>query len=61
MIRVRENGDGARRYDVRLRGSNGRVVTKTFARRRAAERWERDQLAARDDGSWVDRRLGRQR
>lgn len=60
MIRVRENADGAKRYDVRLRGSNGRVVTKTFARRRAAERWERDQLAARDDGSWVDRRLGRQ-
>ena len=60
MIRVRENADGTKRYDVRLRGSNGRVVTKTFARRRAAERWERDQLAARDDGSWVDRRLGRQ-
>ncbi len=31
MIRVRENADGTKRYDVRLRGSNGRVVTKTFS------------------------------
>jgi len=60
MIRTRENADGTKRYDVRLRGSNGRVVTRTFQKLRAAERWERDQLAARDNGSWVDQRLGRQ-
>lgn len=60
MIRTRENADGTKRYDVRLRGSNGRVVTKTFTKLRTAERWERDQLSSRDDGTWVDQRLGRQ-
>lgn len=60
MIKVRELADGSMRYDVRIRGSNGRVVSRTFKMRRDAQRWQRDQLAARDDGSWVDQRLGRQ-
>ena len=61
MITAREIADGTRRYDARVRGSNGRVVTRSFKRRRDAERWQRDQCAARDSGTWVDQRLGRQR
>lgn len=53
MIRVCESADGTKRYDVRRRGSNGRVVTKTFARRQAAERRERDQLTARSNHTAV--------
>jgi hypothetical protein len=61
MITAREIADGSKRYDARVRGSNGRVITRSFQRRRDAERWHRDQCAARDAGTWVDQRLGRQR
>jgi integrase len=61
MITTRELADGTKRYDARVRGSNGRVVTRSFPRRRDAERWHRDQCAARDAGTWVDPHLGRQR
>ena len=36
-------------------------LARSFQRRRDAERWHRDQCAARDAGTWVDQRLGRQR
>ena len=60
MIRVRHLATGERRYDVRLRTPSGATVSRTFTKRRDAERWQRDQLADRDRGMWVDERLGRQ-
>ncbi len=60
MITIRELGDGKRRYDVRLRTAKGRVVTRTFRLRKDAERWQREQLDARDRGDWIDHRLGDQ-
>lgn len=60
MIRVRQLASGEQRYDVRLRTPTGRDVSRTFDRRRDAERWQRDQLADRDRGLWVDAQLGKQ-
>ena len=60
MIHVRELPNGQKRYDARLRGTTNRVVTRTFRLRKDAERWQRQQLDARDRGDWVDHRLGRQ-
>jgi integrase len=60
MIRVRQLANGDLRYDVRLRTPTGRSLSQTFLKRRDAERWQRDQLADRDRGLWVDTRLGKQ-
>lgn len=47
------NGD----LDVVHIGRSVRITTASALR--YIGHWERDQLAARDDRSWVDRRLGR--
>ena len=36
------------------------MVSRTFRLRKDAERWQREQLDARDRGDWVDHRLGKQ-
>jgi integrase len=51
--------DGKPRYDVRLRGPDGKAVIKTFARLDDAKRWEREKLRDRDRGDWVDPSAGR--
>lgn len=57
MITPRNTKSG-RRYDVRLRDPAGRVYTKTFATKRAAETFEAREKADRSRGSWVDPRRG---
>jgi integrase len=47
------------RYEVRLRGPDGRERSRTFRTRKAAETYERELLAQRDRGGWVDPRAGR--
>ena len=39
---------------MRLRRPDGSQYSETFATRKAADRWERDQLTSRDIGGWVD-------
>lgn len=56
MIQKRMTSRGVR-YDVRLRRPDGRVYTRTFVTRKDAERFERNELAARDRGDWIDPRL----
>ena len=41
-------------YDVRLRGADGRERCKTYKTRKEAERYERTQKTALDQGSWID-------
>lgn len=47
------------RYEVRLRGPDGRERSRTFRTRKAAETYERELLTQRDRGGWVDPRAGR--
>jgi hypothetical protein len=47
------------RYEVRSRGPDGRERSRTFRSRKAAETYERELLAQRDRGGWVDPRAGR--
>jgi integrase len=44
------------RYEVRLRGPDGRERSRSFRTRREAERYEREQRARFDRGSWIDPR-----
>lgn len=44
------------RYDVRLRGPDGRERSKSFRTRKDAERYEREQRTALDRGNWIDPR-----
>ncbi|MGD9701592.1 MAG: tyrosine-type recombinase/integrase [Acidimicrobiia bacterium] len=50
---------GEVRYDVRLRGPDGREVSRTFRTVKDAERFQREQLRNRDRGEWVDPAAGR--
>jgi hypothetical protein len=50
---------GDARYDVRLRGTDGRERSRTFRTRKDAERYERAQLTAKEQGAWVDPRAGK--
>ena len=56
-VQRRETKAGTR-WDVRLRDPAGRVYTRTFRTRRDAEAYERAELTARQQGMWVDPRLG---
>jgi integrase len=51
--------DGKPRHEARVRGPNGRVTTRTFRTRKAAQQWERDRLGERDSGRWVGLAGGR--
>jgi integrase len=50
---------GDARYEVRLRGRDGRERSRTFRTRKEAERYERAQHQALDSGLWVDPRSGK--
>lgn len=45
-------------YDVRLRGPDGREVSRTFRTRREADQFQATQVTARARGAWVDPRGG---
>lgn len=59
MIARRRTQNGETRYDVRLRGLDGREQSKTFRTRKEAERYERSQQTAMEQGLWVDPRGGK--
>jgi integrase len=58
-IAKRPTAAGAVRYEVRLRGPDGRERSRTFRTRKAAETYQRELLAQRDRGGWVDPKAGR--
>lgn len=51
--------DRAGRWQAKLVGPHGRIVSKTFDRRADAVRWHSEQLAARDRGQLIDPRSGK--
>lgn len=59
MIEKRSTRNGESRYEVRLRGADGKERSRTFRTKREAERYERAQHTALDQGLWVDPRSGR--
>lgn len=59
MIAKRRTRSGEVRYDVRYRGTDGKERSRTFRTRKEAERYERAQHTAIDQGVWVDPRSGR--
>ena len=58
-IAKRPTAAGAVRYEVRLRGPDGRERSRTFRTRKAAETYQRELLAQRDRGGRVDPKAGR--
>ncbi|MEM9893363.1 MAG: site-specific integrase [Actinomycetota bacterium] len=58
-IHRRETKNGTR-WDVRLRDPSGKGYAKTFRTKREAQAFERNELAARDQGTWVDPRDSKQ-
>ena len=59
MIEKRRTRRGEVRYEVRLRGTDGRERSRTFRTRKDAERYERSQHTAIEEGVWIDPRAGR--
>lgn len=59
MIDKRTTRSGEARYEVRLRGTDGKERSRTFRTKKEAERHERAQHAAIDSGLWIDPRAGR--
>ena len=59
MIDKRRTQRGEVRYDARFRGPDGKERSRTFRTRKEAERYERAQHTAIDQGLWVDPRSGR--
>ncbi|MFN7151040.1 MAG: tyrosine-type recombinase/integrase [Microthrixaceae bacterium] len=55
----RAYADGKPRWQVRLRRPDGSQYSETFTTRKAAERWERNQLTSQGNGGWVDPAAGR--
>jgi len=51
--------DGKPRWQVRIRRPDGSQYSDTFTTRKAAEKWERDQLTGQSNGGWVDPAAGR--
>jgi Phage integrase, N-terminal SAM-like domain/Phage integrase family len=56
VIKKRQTEKSGVRYDVRLRGPDGRERFKMFRTRKDAERYEREQRRAMDRGEWIDPR-----
>lgn len=54
MIDKRATHAGQARYEVRLRGIDGKERSRTFRTRREAESYERAQRTSIDHGLWVD-------
>lgn len=59
MIDKRRTRSGESRYEVRLRGLDGKERSRTFRTKKEAERYERAQQTAVDSGVWIDPRSGR--
>ncbi len=59
MIAKRTTKAGDVRYDVRLRGPDGKERSKTFRTKKEAERYVRSQQTAIDAGTWIDPAAGR--
>lgn len=59
MIEKRSTRNGESRYEVRLRGVDGKERCRTFRAKKEAERYERAQHTAIDQGLWIDPRSGR--
>jgi integrase len=59
LIDKRTTRTGESRYEVRLRGVDGKERSRTFRTKKEAERYERAQQGAIDQGQWVDPRSGR--
>ncbi|HEU5085130.1 MAG TPA: tyrosine-type recombinase/integrase [Acidimicrobiales bacterium] len=59
MITKKPTRSGEVRYEVRLRGPDGKERSRTFRTKKEAERHERNHHAAIDSGTWIDPRAGR--
>ena len=59
MITKKSTRSGEARYEVRLRGPDGKERSRTFRTKKEAERHERNHHAAVDAGTWIDPRAGR--
>lgn len=59
MIDKRRTRDGEVRYEVRLRGTDGKERSRTFRTKKEAERYERTQQTAIEHGLWIDPRAGK--
>ncbi len=59
MIEKHQTKAGQTRYEVRLRGADGRERSRTLRTRKEAERYERGQQTELDQGEWIDPRNGR--
>ncbi|MGH9036332.1 MAG: tyrosine-type recombinase/integrase, partial [Acidimicrobiia bacterium] len=59
MIEKRTTRNSESRYEVRFRGADGKERSRTFRTKKEAERYERAQHTAIDQGLWVDPRSGR--
>ncbi|MBW3651693.1 MAG: site-specific integrase [Actinobacteria bacterium] len=59
MIDKRRTRRGQSRYEVRLRGGDGKERSRTFRTKKEAERYERSQHTALEQGLWVDPRAGK--
>ncbi len=57
MIKKRSTRSGTR-YEVRVRGPDGRESSRTFRTRQEAITFERNALTERDRGAWIDPRRG---
>lgn len=57
MIERRTTASGDVRYEVRLRGPDGKERSRTFRTRSEARAFEASELAKRNRGDWIDRRL----
>ena len=58
-IEKRLTSAGESRYEVRLRGPDGRERSRTFRTKKLAESYEREMLGLRDRAGWVDPRASR--
>ncbi len=59
MTIMKRNTDSGIRYDVRVRDSTGRQVSKTFTHKKAAQDFEARHKVARAEGVWSDSLGGR--
>lgn len=59
MIDKRRTRNGETRYEVRIRGGDGKERSRTFRTKKEAERYERSQHSAMEQGLWVDPRGGK--
>jgi integrase len=59
MIDKHTTRSGEARYEVRVRGTDGKERSRTFRTKKEAQRYQRAHHAAIDSGVWIDPRAGR--